>query len=145
MNSKKFGDILGTIIFVAVALLCLLTLVVEKTHPYKPNLITLHNPYLCVETHNGWQQVENFATDEAYYICGQISSAKPDLDAQIEIFVYENKYTSQRNAVFFDVVRIQNGEVTIHIDTYLYPGKYVVQISDGRTTLAFVNLLVTEK
>ena len=110
----------------------------------EPVVLQIINPFPCEKIENNWKHKEVFETDQTVYICGLVKSNVTDLDGQIQIRVYKDKITSQVNAIFYDNQRIANGEIHMPINTYLFPGKYMVQISAGKVTLGTITFAVIE-
>lgn len=135
----------GVVFLLIWSFLCLVTIWVLNTFPIeKPVVIQLSNLFSCGNIENDWKQKEIFKTDESIYICGYVKSTVADLDGQIQIRVYKDKITSQIDVIFYDNQQIENGEMLIPINTYLIPGKYMVQISSGKRTLGTITFEVVE-
>lgn len=145
MNSKQVGDRLGVLAVIVTVILLLIAVFSSKSYSYKPNQIKITNPYPCVRSGPEWIRVDKFDLQDSYHVCGYVSSQNSNLEAQIQIRIYENKITHQQDAIFYDVEWIHNGDVSIPLNTYFDPGSYVVHIADGRLTLAEIEFQVVEK
>jgi len=145
MNSKQVGNRLGVLALTITIVLLLIAAFSAKSYSYKPNRIKITNPYPCVKNGVEWIKVDKFALQDFYHVCGYVSSQNPNLKAQIDIRLYKNRITHQKDAIFYDVEWIHNGDVSIPLDVYLDPGTYVVHIADGRLALAEIEFQVVEK
>lgn len=142
ITSKNIGY-LGLMIWI---LFCLGGLILDYVSPpYVPLDIKIENPTTCKTVNGKWLTDETFKVGQVVYICANIKSNVSDLHTQIDIRVYENEVQSMAKAIFYDMVWVSNGESRILVDNYFFPGKYVIQISNGRKTLAMVEFNVVDK
>ncbi|MBI4738404.1 hypothetical protein HY772_02375 [Candidatus Woesearchaeota archaeon] len=133
MKAKDFGYI-GLVIC---AVFCfLIAWLMYSTPAYEPTIIQLDDTFPCKENNSEWIQVDNFTVGESFYICSYVKSNVPELHKQIQIRIYEGKRDLMERPVYYDNIWVSNGEISIPLKTYLYPGSYTVELSSGRKILS---------
>lgn len=131
-QSQKIGDIIGLIGLGFIALLCLLTMFLTKKSSYVQTVVNIYEVYPCIKQAGGWIEIDAFSIGEQITVCGRITSSAPSGKARVEISVYQKEITSQRNAIYYSIVYVENGNATIPIDINLDPDIYIVSRSRKR-------------
>ena len=144
MKRTDLSTVAKIVLLVWIALVVLAIWIMKIAPEYEPITVTLRHVIACKEVGNEWVKVENFDVDESIRLCGDMTLSDPGSSHQIQIRVYEREMTAQDKAIYYDNIWISNGFTIIPIKTYLYPGKYVIQISSGRTTLNIYKLDIVE-
>lgn len=143
-QSQKAGNVIGLIGLGFGILLCLLTMFLTKKSSYIQTVVSIYEVYPCVKQADAWIEVDTFKVDDQITVCGRITSSDPSGKARVEIRVYQKELTSQRNAIYYEIVNVENGNATIPIDIDLDPDIYIVDVSDGIDKHELVSFKVVE-
>jgi hypothetical protein len=92
-----------------------------------------------------WLTVSRFKIGQDIYICGNIRLSDSTQRKEIQVRVYEGKRTFNEHEIFYDNVTISSADQAIPVDTYLFPGSYEIQISDGRVVLSAIQIEIVEQ
>ncbi len=130
-QSQKVGNIIGLIGLGFGVLLCLLTMFLTKKSSYVQTVVSIYEAYPCVKQAGDWIEVDTFKVGEQVTVCGRITSSDPSGKAEVEVRVYQKENTSQRNAIYYEIVSVENGNATIPINIELDQDIYIVDVSDG--------------
>lgn len=135
----------GKIFLSSWIVLCFVTIVILKNVSMRqPTVVRLTNANACEKIGDNWAEIKEYYIGQPIYLCGEINTNVTDFHGQIQIRVYEDVITSQDDAVYYDNLWVSNGKIQLPVNTYLLPGKYVVQVSSGKKTLAVIEYSIVE-
>ena len=136
----------GQIFLVVWIIFCILIIWALNNIPlYKPTIINFDNPRACEKVDDKWLTVSRFKIGQDIYICGNIRLSDSTQRKEIQVRVYEGKRTFNEHEIFYDNVTISSADQAIPVDTYLFPGSYEIQISDGRVVLGAIQIEIVEQ
>lgn len=144
MKKNNHTLLLIILLLIVMALWLLPTILLRDSPPYKPTYISVDDPYACKKIGDEWVSTADFQVDQDIYICGNINLSGPEKQKEVWISIYEGKKSYFEDQIYFDVINVSDKETTIPIRTYLNPGSYEIQITDGRKILAEIMIRVMD-
>jgi len=92
-------------------------------------VVSINKVFPCTKKNDNWIEAKSFRVGEDINICGRITSTDPNGTSFIEVRVYQKEAKSQRDAVFYKSITINNGNVIIPINIELTPDIYIAEIT----------------
>lgn len=132
MDNKTLKTVnsIGIILIISITVFLILSITGDKNHR-DMTVVNIYRLYPCKNIDGDWKENLSFKVDEDINICGRITSTDPDDKSFIEIRVYEEEAKSQRKAIYYQGLTINNGNVIIPLNLELTPGIYVAEVSDA--------------
>mgnify|MGYP000960392808 FL=1 len=129
-KTQRIVNTIGIIFICSIALFLILSNAGDN-NDRAMTVVNIYRLYPCYKVDGEWKENLSFRVDEEINICGRITSTDPDGKAFIEFRVYKEEARSQREAIFYQSLTINNGNVIIPVNIELPPGTYVAEVSDA--------------
>jgi hypothetical protein len=105
--------------------------------PIERITVQIIDPYLCKKTNEGFIKVDKFRFQkDNILICGKFVVSKPNSQQQIQIFIVDNNFISYKDYYYYDQLWVNSNVDFIEVNSYLLPGKFKVNILDGKQLLS---------
>jgi len=142
ITSKNIGYI-GILLFA----FCLIAeLIFARFVPsINPVTVKLDHVYPCQKDGETWKSIDVIEEDQNIYICGVARANVTPLKAQIQVRVYENELQPMYKAIYYDNIWISDGQIHLLIRSQFWPGKYIIEVNNGRKTLSVISFEVAAK
>lgn len=142
MRAKDFGYI-GLIVIVLFFVL-IVWLMSSAVPSDQPTRILITRAFSCRSENNEWQKTQSFVVDESIFVCGQVSANAVTFRKQVQLRIYEGERDTLEAPIYYGNVWLTEKDSKIPVEVELAPGDYSIEISDGRTILVALQIVVTE-
>lgn len=129
-KTQKTVNTIGIILIISITVFLILSIAGDKNHR-DMTVVNIYRLFPCKKIDGDWKENLSFTVDEDINICGRITSTNPNGKSFIEFRVYEEEARSQRDAIYYRSLTIDNGNVILPIKLELTPGAYIAEVSDA--------------
>ncbi len=107
----------------------------DEKQEFIPTTFRVNYAYPCQFENGHWVQTDVFKSNNKVHICVNITTNKPSIEHNIQIYVFKDEVNPEKEGIFYDYRSFTIEEENIPINYEFSPGKYYIAAYYVRDTL----------